>query len=73
MPIAIFIRTRPLTYFYHIILPKGKNSKVIYDYLEKNAKKVQKGHARRIEKPLSVQELKAIWPDAPFWRIKEDE
>ncbi|HZW26163.1 MAG TPA: phospholipase D family protein [Gallionella sp.] len=73
MPIAIFIRTRPFTYFYHIIRPKGKHFKVISDYLKKNAKEVQKDHARRIEKPLSIQELKVIWPDAPFWRIEEDE
>lgn len=73
MPIAIFIRTHPFTYYYHIIPFNGKSSKVITAYLEKNAKKVQKGHARRIEKQLSILELKAIWPDAPFWRIEEDE
>lgn len=70
MPIVIFIRTQPRTYLYHIIQHGSAHYKTIHTYLENNG--IKKAKAWRLEKALSAKELKAIWPQAPFWSLEEE-
>lgn len=73
MPIAVFIRTLPHTFFYHIITVKSTHYNIVSNYLNNEVGAVTKGHAKRLEKELSIQELKKIWPTAPFWHLEEEE
>lgn len=73
MPIAVFIRTSPQNFFYHIVSENSKHYKTVSNYLNKVAEKVPAGRAKRLKEEMSIQKLQEIWPTAPFWSIEDDE
>lgn len=72
MPIAVFIRIRPYTFYYHIVSVDSAHYKTVSSYLNSAVIKVQQGHAKRIKKEISIDELRKKWPTAPFWRIEDE-
>lgn len=73
MPIAIFIRTSPQSFFYHIISANSVHYPIVSDYLNAEVGKVPVGNAKRLKNEMPVQKLREIWPAAPFWNIEDDE
>lgn len=71
-PIAVFIRISSQDFFYHILAVDSEGYETVSNYLGSVAKAVSTGKARRLNKELSVKELRKIWPDAPFWRLKNE-
>jgi HKD family nuclease len=72
MPIAVFIRISPQDFFYHILTVDSKGYETVSKYLGRVVKAVSKGKARRLNEELPVKKLREIWPDAPFWRLKNE-
>ncbi|MGQ0655481.1 MAG: phospholipase D family protein [Betaproteobacteria bacterium] len=64
-PVAVFIRMATRTFRYRLLMPTSADFKVVEKYLTKAA-----GNAgpRMRETRLRVNELKKIWPAAPFWK-----
>jgi len=74
MPIAIFIRTSPKNFFYHIISANSAHYLTISSYLNKEVGKVTAaGNAKRLKKEMPIEKLREIWPAAPFWNMADDE
>lgn len=72
MPIAVFIRTNPQNFFYHIVSANSVHYETVSDYLNTAVEKISAGKAKRLEKKMSVQQLREIWPTSPFWNIEDD-
>lgn len=76
-PIAVFIRTSQQDFFYHVLAPDSPDYPIVAAYLEQEAVPARVGSARRIpdkKRPaaVSVDELRRVWPGAPFWKISND-
>lgn len=64
-PIGVFIRMATRTFRYRVLMPSDADFKTIENHLTKVV-----GHAksRMRESRLRVDDLRKIWPSAPFWK-----
>lgn len=67
LPIAVFVKTAPHQYLYHILSLNTDGHGYIFNYLEKEVKLKKSEKARRLKKAIKKDELLDIWPAAPFW------
>ena len=73
MPIAVFIRTSPQNFLYHIASIDSPHYKTLSSYLKSEVSQVSAGKARRLNKETSAQDLRKNWPLSPFWSTEDDE
>lgn len=73
MPIAVFIRTSPQNFFYHIVTDGSEHYGVVSKYLNNSVGEVAAGKAKRLKKEIDIKKLREIWPTAPFWKVEDDE
>ena len=67
-PIGVFIRMAGRTFFYRLLLPDDLEYEIVRDLLEERAGPDHAPNRMRRER-MTVDELRAAWPNSPFWRL----
>lgn len=65
-PIGVFIRVATRTFFYRLLMPNDSEYGTVSDLLQRKAG--APGNNMRTAR-ISVRELRAEWPTAPFWNL----
>lgn len=65
-PIGVFIRMATRTFRYRLLMPTDADFKVVESYLTNVA---GAAGTRMRETRLRVDDLKKVWPGAPFWKV----